>query len=89
MKKTILAIFLTLIFLIPTAIIVAENPVLQKALVNTLKCTGCGDCTKVCPTKAITLVNQKAVVDTDKCINCLICVKTCNYTAISGSRELK
>lgn len=89
MKKTIIAIILCLVILIPATMIFAENPEVKKALVNTLKCTGCGDCVKTCPTKAISIVNNKAIIDPEKCINCLLCVKSCDYKAIAASRELK
>ncbi len=41
--------------------------------VDTETCIGCGLCTQVCPTKAITLVDGKAIIDKDLCINCGIC----------------
>lgn len=88
MKKAILRIGLALLILAPAALIYAQNEKMT-AIVNTLNCTGCGDCVKVCPTKAIEVVNGKAVIDADKCINCLLCLKACDYKALAGSRELK
>lgn len=45
-------------------------------------CTGCGDCTRFCPTGAITLHDGKAFIDKTKCIDCKQCVRTCTYGAV-------
>jgi Pyruvate/2-oxoacid:ferredoxin oxidoreductase delta subunit len=41
------------------------------------KCTSCGKCIQICPTKTIVLVNNKAFVITAGCKNCKVCVKIC------------
>lgn len=89
MKRILLTLLFLLAVIVPLTVVLAQNAEVKKAVINSLKCTGCGDCVSSCPTKAITLVNQKAVIDTDKCVNCLLCVKTCSYKAIAGSQELK
>lgn len=49
------------------------------------KCTGCGNCVKSCPAKAITMENGKPQFDPDKCIGCGVCVSRCQ----GGGRSLK
>jgi len=54
------------------------------AVVDTDKCTGCGDCVEDCPVEAITLSDEpKAVVDEEECTDCEVCVDTCPEGAIS------
>lgn len=45
--------------------------------VCTTGCIGCSICEKVCPTKAITMVNNLPVVDKEKCTVCMMCVTKC------------
>lgn len=40
-------------------------------------CVGFGDCVKVCPVGALTLVDAHVAVDNTKCIDCGKCVRTC------------
>ncbi|MFP4589111.1 MAG: FAD-binding protein [Candidatus Acetothermia bacterium] len=48
------------------------------------KCTGCGQCIKVCPTDAISLSEKDlAEVDRSLCISCGACVSVCPTEAIS------
>jgi len=46
------------------------------------KCTGCGECEKICPTKAIRIENHKSVINGLKCIGCASCIAVCPYLAI-------
>ena len=47
-------------------------------------CIGCGACTGVCPTGAITLgADGHAECAEDVCIDCGACVGTCPVSAIS------
>ena len=46
-------------------------------------CVGFGNCTRVCPTGAITVVDHLAQVDPDKCIACGLCAAECPRGIIS------
>jgi len=56
--------------------------------VNWDKCRGCGECVKVCPSKAFLLVEEDGrqvaqyVLDTSDCISCYSCEVTCEDGAI-------
>lgn len=50
--------------------------------VNAKQCIGCGECTDVCETKAIRMVNGKAVIDPASCVECGKCVVVCPKDAI-------
>lgn len=75
MKKKI--ILLGIILVILAILSAAVQPYVWKN-----DCVGCGDCVKVCPVGAISIINGKAVIDNNKCINCKLCVSTCAYDAI-------
>lgn len=42
-------------------------------------CLGYGDCTRACPTDAITIKDKLAKVDPSKCIGCGICTRECPH----------
>jgi len=46
-------------------------------------CVGCGDCIRVCPEKAITLVESKASIDKKVCIGCGECMTVCRTKSIA------
>jgi uncharacterized protein (DUF362 family)/NAD-dependent dihydropyrimidine dehydrogenase PreA subunit len=46
------------------------------------KCTGCGDCVRICPRDAIKLENDKAKIDYSLCIKCYCCHEVCPERAI-------
>ncbi len=50
-------------------------------VVNRERCTGCGNCTDVCPTEAIRIEDGKAVI-TMECVDCGACPRVCPEGAI-------
>jgi len=63
------------------------------------KCLGCGTCSKICPTNAITMVevdtleekegykNERPAFDYGRCSYCAICVDICPSDSLDMSRE--
>lgn len=45
-------------------------------------CLGYGSCAKVCPERAIRIIDRKAVVDEELCIACGQCLKICPHNLI-------
>jgi len=61
-----------------------EGRGLRHAVVNRLKCTGCGLCEEICPVEALR-VTYIAIVDRQRCTGCGKCVETCPNGALSLS----
>lgn len=55
---------------------------LMKIIIDQNVCCGSGECLKVCPEKAISIVAGKAVLDDDKCDLDGICIPACPNSAI-------
>jgi ferredoxin len=51
-------------------------------VVDSEKCTACGDCARSCAWNAIE-IEDVAVIDKTKCVGCALCVSICPYNAIS------
>ncbi|MFC2092201.1 NIL domain-containing protein [Elusimicrobiota bacterium] len=51
---------------------------------NDEKCTACGACLTVCPTRALYMDNEtkKVIFDSEKCIACEFCLTGCPYRAM-------
>ncbi len=59
---------------------------LSKAVVDKKKCTGCGECEKVCRYDAIMNVEEesaKVTIDPISCEGCKVCLHICSVNAIS------
>ncbi|NLD37019.1 MAG: DUF362 domain-containing protein [Desulfatiglans sp.] len=54
----------------------------SKSPVITEKCIGCGECRKICPKKAVIIVDEIANIDYSKCIRCYCCQEVCPANAI-------
>jgi len=80
MKKKTVLMFLTILLL---SVLFAAG---FKIIVEENSCVGCKDCTLVCPTNAIEMIDGKAVIDQSKCIKCEICVPQCTYDAIRKTK---
>jgi NAD-dependent dihydropyrimidine dehydrogenase PreA subunit len=50
--------------------------------IDSIKCTGCGNCVDVCPQQAITIDNDIAVVNQELCVQCGACLEICPAGAI-------
>jgi len=46
--------------------------------INYKKCNVCGNCTKACTLKAITIINNRIVIDNTKCDLCKSCYDVCS-----------
>lgn len=50
------------------------------------KCTGCGECKKVCPASAISFLDKRAQIDKKACIRCFCCQEFCPQGIITVHR---
>lgn len=56
----------------------------RKANADKNICVACGACVKICPKKAIEIINGcYAKVQDEKCVGCGMCAKTCPAGCIS------
>ena len=53
----------------------------------TSKCTGCGECSNICPDDAIEIIDNKPVWMKKDCYRCLACVNRCPTEAIEIGRS--
>jgi caffeyl-CoA reductase-Etf complex subunit CarE len=50
-------------------------------IIDTLKCTGCGNCTFLCPVGALVIEDLKCRVG-ESCTSCGVCIENCSFKAI-------
>ncbi len=50
--------------------------------VDQSRCTGCGDCYRVCPVDAVEIRDGKSFIDPEVCIGCGFCQRACTYDAV-------
>ncbi len=50
-------------------------------------CVGCGECLRVCPWEARTMVDGRARVDIEKCFGCALCARACQHDAAQMVKE--
>lgn len=57
-------------------------------MVRDLKCSGCGECMKACPERAITFSKEeKRLLNWEKCNQCFECVHACLYDSLTTIGE--
>lgn len=64
-----------------------QNQLILIPEVNKKKCTGCLECTNICPKGAVKLENEKAWIDKSICIHCMCCHEVCRFHAIKLKRR--
>lgn len=65
---------------------VMQSVLSSKPKVEKNECVGCRECEKICPAKAITMVDKKPVIDRSKCIRCFCCQEFCPKGAMKVHR---
>ncbi len=59
-----------------------------KPVVNRDRCTGCGQCVRICPKNTIKMKAEKARIDSSRCILCYCCHEMCDSKAIELRRSI-
>lgn len=68
--------------------LVAARCLTAKPKLHTGRCTGCGQCARICPARAITLRRGKPVINRSACIRCFCCQEFCPQGAMRIARPL-
>ena len=55
--------------------------------INHSVCTRCGDCSRICSSKAISLTDGRMIIDYGRCIRCFCCHEICPSKAIDITRK--
>ena len=64
-----------------------RNRLVERPVVFPARCTGCGQCERICAAKAIVVVpeRKKASVTLERCIRCYCCAEVCPEAAVVKS----
>lgn len=62
--------------------------VVQRPVVDPLRCRVCGECWKICPADAVAPSGEKVAFDYQRCIRCYCCVEVCPHGALSSRTPL-
>ncbi len=57
----------------------------QRPVVDPVRCRQCGECVAICPAKAVTLDETAVSFDYDPCIRCYCCIEICPHGALHAS----
>ncbi len=57
-----------------------------KPVINYKDCVKCGECSRVCPPKVISMESNGPVIDLDHCIRCFCCHELCPKKAVNLKR---
>ncbi|PKN65328.1 MAG: hypothetical protein CVU57_10800 [Deltaproteobacteria bacterium HGW-Deltaproteobacteria-15] len=67
---------------------IAGRFLISRPLHHESRCTGCGQCMKICPAGAIELSGKKVRFDYDRCIRCYCCQEICPENGIGFKKGL-
>jgi formate hydrogenlyase subunit 6/NADH:ubiquinone oxidoreductase subunit I len=63
---------------------VARGNMVELPDLNETRCTGCGDCTVVCPTGCLEMAGPLPWLPRPRdCVSCTVCVLVCPVTALT------
>ncbi len=71
-------------FLLPVLVLAIAALALAgtKYRIDRTRCTGCGDCDRICPVDAVEIVDGYSTIDPDACIGCGMCLGVCSHDAV-------
>jgi len=64
------------------------NVFLEYPKINNNSCVKCGECVKICPPKALSIINgQYPTINKSQCIRCWCCMEVCPQNAITKTKR--